>query len=82
MANKHEVLNVFDRNPQLSSSEIAERVGCKPEYVRATLQRNGRTLHRSPGNASPLQLRETAKSLRDKAAVLEARADAIEAPDA
>jgi biotin operon repressor len=41
------VLDALDRDPDATSSQLAERLGVSPEYVRATLRRNGRTLTRS-----------------------------------
>jgi hypothetical protein len=40
MANKHQVLSIFTKNPELTSAQIALRLGCMPEYVRATLSRH------------------------------------------
>ncbi len=39
MANKHDVLDLYSRG--VSTKEISMRLGCLPEYVRATLRRNG-----------------------------------------
>lgn len=37
MANKHDVLRLLDQG--LTPNQIAERLGCRPEYVRATRRR-------------------------------------------
>ena len=39
MATKHEVLKLAEKG--LSPVSIATRLGCRSEYVRATLRRNG-----------------------------------------
>lgn len=39
MANKEQVLSLRAEQPDLTSAQIAERLGCMPEYVRATLSR-------------------------------------------
>lgn len=38
------VLAVFDKNPELNSVEIGERLGVHPAYVRTILRLNGRKL--------------------------------------
>lgn len=43
------VLAAFDRQPHLTSTEIGERLGLHPAYVRKALSRNGRRLKRSAG---------------------------------
>ena len=43
--NKDEVIKFYNRHPTLRSTEIARRLGCRPEYVRATLARAGLLLH-------------------------------------
>ena len=39
MATKDQVLNLCAKRPDLSSSQIASKLGCLPSYVRATLAR-------------------------------------------
>lgn len=55
MANKHQVLELRRSEPSLSSTGIAERLNCTPEYVRATLSRANRhnpQARRKPGISS------------------------------
>lgn len=47
MANKKQVIELHKKNPDLTSVDIAEQLGCDSAYVRATFYRNGLTL---PGN--------------------------------
>lgn len=42
MANKGQVLELHHQNPNWSAAQIAEKLGCMPEYVRATLSRDRR----------------------------------------
>jgi len=53
MATKHQVLELFEREPNLSSGEIAARLGCHSSWVRATFHRNGIKLARSNAFPSP-----------------------------
>lgn len=39
MAKKHQVLELVREHPGLSAVEMAARLGCMPEYIRATLSR-------------------------------------------
>lgn len=77
MANKHQVLEVFDKNPHWTSHQIAKHLDCMPEYVRTTLSRNGRSLHRR--NRGGEQTRKidyvSAKKLRSKGYTLQRIAD-------
>ncbi len=41
MANKHQVISFFNKNPGCTSAEIAEDLDCDSAYVRATLRRAG-----------------------------------------
>jgi hypothetical protein len=53
MPRKHQVIELFEREPHLSSGEIAARLGCGSSWVRATFQRNGLKLARSGNYTSP-----------------------------
>ena len=44
MATKDQVINLHRRERHLNASDIAERLGCLPEYVRATARRNNLVL--------------------------------------
>lgn len=41
MTTKHHVIAEFRKNPDATSTEIADKLDCDPAYVRATLRRNG-----------------------------------------
>lgn len=41
MANKHQVIELFKKNPDCTSGEIADVLDCDSAYVRATLTRAG-----------------------------------------
>lgn len=41
MASKQDVLDLYTKYAEWTAVDIAERLGCNPAYVRATLQRNG-----------------------------------------
>ena len=55
MANRKQVLALFDANPNTTSTAIANKLGCCSAYVRATLSRNGRYLARSKHMSNKLQ---------------------------
>lgn len=58
MTTWREVVAAHDEHPNWSSVQIAEHLGCTPEYVRATAQRKGLRIERGPGelSATPLTL--------------------------
>jgi hypothetical protein len=41
MANKHQVLDTIKAHPEWNARRVADELGCMPEYVRATADRNG-----------------------------------------
>lgn len=52
MANKAQVLACWRAHPDWTSTMMADEIGCAPEYVRATLTRNGiRLARRHDGNS-------------------------------
>lgn len=53
MTTKHDVIAAHQQYPQWTASEIAAHLGCLPEYVRATAQRNSLRLPKIRG-ASPI----------------------------
>lgn len=44
MADQSQVVRIHRKNPRLTAPQIAARLGCLPEYVRATGRRRGLTL--------------------------------------
>jgi hypothetical protein len=44
MTTQIQVIQLHQKNPTLTAPQIAERLGCKSAYVRATAQRCGLTL--------------------------------------
>lgn len=56
MANKQQVLDLHSNEPKLTSGQIANRLGCGAEYVRATLRRNGRKLYQPHSQAEVYEL--------------------------
>jgi hypothetical protein len=40
MANKHQVLEIIAAHPDWNARRVANELGCMPEYVRATADRN------------------------------------------
>lgn len=53
MTTKHDVIRLHRRDPALTSVEIAELLGCSPEYVRATFKRNGLVLPHAGRRIAP-----------------------------
>ena len=51
MTTKHHVIAEFKKNPDATSTEIADRLDCDAAYVRAMLRRNGLKLAGSVGRA-------------------------------
>jgi hypothetical protein len=47
MTTKHHVIAMFHKHPGITSTEIADKLDCSAEYVRATLRRNGLKLEGS-----------------------------------
>jgi hypothetical protein len=41
MANKHQVIETIRAHPDWNARRVADALGCMPEYVRATADRNG-----------------------------------------
>lgn len=78
MANKQEVLKAYSEHPGASSGWLAEHIGCRPEYVRATLQRAGIKISNKPSKTLRLK-KESKVSLMKRAALLRARAEELEA---
>jgi hypothetical protein len=50
MANQQQVVELYRRHPALTVAQAAERLGCRPSYIRATAQRLKITL---PGALVP-----------------------------
>lgn len=78
MANKQEVLKAYSEHPGASSGWLAEYIGRAPEYVRATLQRAGIKLSDNPSKTLR-SYKETRVSLMERAALLRAKAEELEA---
>lgn len=47
MTTKHHVIAEFKKNPNATSTEIADKLDCESAYVRKTLKRNGLVLKSS-----------------------------------
>lgn len=61
MANQAQVLACWREHPDWNSTLIADEIGCMPEYVRVTLNRNGISLVRRHGENSIYALGRAAK---------------------
>lgn len=48
MTNKNEVIEIHRNYPTLGTIQVAEKLGCLPEYVRATAKREGLVFPPSP----------------------------------
>jgi hypothetical protein len=48
MTTKHQVLDVLKAHPDWTSRQVADALGCMPEYVRSTADRNGIQIAKRP----------------------------------
>jgi hypothetical protein len=53
MADQMQIITLNRKYPQMSAPQIAQRLGCLPEYVRATARRRGLTLAKSKEGRTP-----------------------------
>ncbi len=65
MATKDDVIRLHRANPKWTATEIACRLGCMGEYVRATAKRQGLklTVTRAPNGGSVVALGQRVKAL-------------------
>lgn len=52
MTTKREVLDLHAAHPDWNSVQIADVLGCMPEYVRSTFRRNGLTLPKAQSSSA------------------------------
>ena len=77
MTTKEDVCALHEQNPSWTSTELAKALGCSSAYVRATAGRNGLIL-KGHNERTPEQLRESAAVLKMRANALLAKANEIE----
>lgn len=73
MTTKHEVIALHREHPDWTGGKIAAHLGCLPEYVSATLRRNGMKL---PNSGQPRYLHRMVQ--REKFAIIAERMGAPE----
>ena len=71
MANKHQVIDLHQRYPEWTARQIADELGCLPEYVNKTAYRNGLILPRVRATATPEDLRKRAADMIRRAEAME-----------
>lgn len=73
MVNKRQVIDLHQRYPEWTARQIADELGCLPEYVRKTAYRNGIQLPHAHTAATPEELRRRAADMIRRAEAMEIR---------